>query len=169
MNRPTDNQRLLDDVLSEAMPADFRKALLGETLRLAGRRRRWRQTNRVAAWLVTLGLLAGLVWQNRLHSPATLPSVVQAGGNSYQLVRTELLPVSATVTTQPLATGQRIASAETVNVVETEASHRGFRVVDDDELLTLVSARPAALVHLGPHSERLVFVNPADEKGFPVN
>jgi hypothetical protein len=44
-----------------------------------------------------------------------------------------------------------------------------FRVNNDDELLTLVSPRPAALVRLGPHSEQLVFANPADEKGFPVN
>ena len=48
MNRPTDNERLLDDMLSEAVPADFREALLGETLRLACRRRRWRQTRRAA-------------------------------------------------------------------------------------------------------------------------
>lgn len=169
MNRPTDNEHLLDDVLSEAAPADFRETLLGETLRLAGRRRRWRQTRRAAALLVALGLLAGLVWQNQPQPPATLPPVAKAGAKSYQLIRTESLPINAMVTTQPLAAGQLVASAEPVGVIETKTGCGGFRVINDDELLTLVSPRPAALVRLGPHSEQLVFANPADEKGFPVN
>jgi hypothetical protein len=169
MNRPTDNECLLDDVLSEAAPADFREALLGETLRLAGRRRRWRQTRRAAALLAALGLLAGLVWQNRLPISATMPPVAKAGGRSYQLIRTEPLPVNAMVTTHPLAAGQLVASAVPVAVIETKTSRVGFRMIGDDELLTLITPRPAALVRLGPHSEQLVFANPDDEKGFPVN
>jgi hypothetical protein len=169
MNCPTDNKRLLDDVLSEAAPADFREALLGETLRLAGRRRRWRQTRRAAALLVALGLLAGLVWQNQSQPPVTVPPAAKAGGKSCQLICTEPLPVSAMVTTQPLAAGQLVASVETVGVVETMAGGGGFQVIGDDELLALVSPRPAALVRLGPHSEQLIFANPDDEKGFPVD
>ena len=42
-------------------------------------------------------------------------------------------------------------------------------MINDDELLALVASRPAALVRLGPHSEQLFFVNPEDEKGFPVD
>ena len=169
MKRPTDNECLLDDVLAEAAPADFREALLGETLRLAGRRRRWRQTRRAAALLVALGLLAGLVWQNRLLPSTPLLPVAKAGGGSYELIRTEPLPASALVTTHPLAAGQIVASAEPVAVIETNTGRGEFRVINDDELLTLVSPRPAALVRLGPHSEQLVFANPDDEKGFPVN
>jgi hypothetical protein len=169
MNRPTDNERLLDDVLSEAAPADFREALLAETLRLAGRRRRWRQTRRAAVLLVALGLLAGLVRQNQPQPPATLPPVAKAGAKSYQIIRTEPLPINAMVTTQPMVAGQLVASVETVGVVETMAGSGGFRVIGDDELLALVSPRPAALVRLGPHSEQLFFVNPEDEKGFLVD
>jgi len=42
-------------------------------------------------------------------------------------------------------------------------------MIDDDELLSLVGSRPAALVRLGPDTEELVFVNPEDWKGFPLN
>ncbi len=35
----TDQERLLDDVLTNGMPDGFREALLGETVRLARRRR----------------------------------------------------------------------------------------------------------------------------------
>jgi hypothetical protein len=167
MNRPTDNERLLDDVLSEAVPADFREALLGETLRLAGRRRRWRQTCRAAASLVALGLLAGLVWQNQPRPPAAMPPVAKAGDKGYQLIRTEPLLVSAMVTTHSLAEGQFVASVATTEMVQTSSGN--FRVINDDELLALAASRAVALVRLGPHSEQLVFANPADEKGFPVN
>lgn len=167
MNRPTDNERLLDDVLSEAMPADFRGALLGETLRLAGRRRRWRQTRRAAASLAALGLLAVLAWQNfRPHPLAPMP-VAKAKVKSYELVRTQPLSSGAIVITRPLSAGQLVASAATTEMIQTGSGN--FRMINDEELLALVASRPAALVRLGPHSEQLVFANPADEKGFPVN
>jgi hypothetical protein len=70
------------------------------------------------------------------------------------------------VTTRPLAADRLVASVPTTNVVHTGA---GIREVDDDELLGLIASRPAVLIRLGPGSERLVFVNPEDEKGFPVN
>jgi hypothetical protein len=169
MNHEPDNKQLLADVLAEAAPADFREALLGETLRLARCRRHWRQTRRAAVLLVVLGMLAVLIWQNQPQPPAAVPSAAKAGDKSDKLIRTEPLPVSAIVTTRPLAAEQLVASVETVGVVETMAGSGGFRVINDDELLTLVSPRPAALVRLGPHSEQLVFVNPADEKGFPID
>jgi hypothetical protein len=77
------------------------------------------------------------------------------------------LPASAIVVTQPFPTDQLVASVATVEMIQTSSGN--FRVINDDELLALVAARPAALVRLGPHSEQLVFVNPEDEKGFPVN
>jgi hypothetical protein len=165
MNDSADNERLLEDVLSEAVPADFREALLGETLRLARRRRRFRQTRRAVSAVAVLAALAALVWQS-LPPRGVVP---QKAGKSYVVVRTRPLPVSALVTTRPLAAGQLVASVETVGVVETVAGSGGFRVIGDDELLALVSPRPAALVRLGPHSEQLFFVNPEDEKGFLVD
>ena len=167
MNRPIDNERLLDDVLSEAVPADFRKALLGETLRLARRHRRWRQTYRAAALLVALGLLAVLVWQNFPPPPLAPIPVVKAKFKGYELVRTRPLSAGAIIVTRPLSAVQLVASGATSKMVQTSSGH--FQVINDDELLALIASRPAGLVRVGPHSERLIFANPDDERGFPVN
>jgi hypothetical protein len=167
MNPEPDNEQLLADVLSEAVPADFREALLGETLRLARRRRRWRQTRRAAALLVALGLLAVLVRQNFPPQPLVPMPVAKAKVKSYELVRTQPLSAGAIVVTRPLSTGQLLASGATTEMVQTSSGN--FRVINDDELLALVASRPAALVRLGPHSERLIFADPDDERGFPVN
>jgi hypothetical protein len=71
------------------------------------------------------------------------------------------------VVTEPLSADHLVASVAIAEMIQTSSGN--FRVINDDELLALVAPRPAALVRLGPHSEQLFFVNPADEKGFPVN
>lgn len=167
MNHEPDNEQLLADVFSEAAPAGFREALLGETMRLARRRRRWRQTRRTAALLVALGLLAVLVRQNFQPHPLPPVPVAKVKVKSYELVRTQPLSAGAIVVTRPLSANQLVASVATAEMVQTSSGN--FRMINDEELLALVASRPAALVRLGPHSEQLVFANPADEKGFPVN
>jgi hypothetical protein len=168
MNHEVDNGPLLNDVLAEAAPPGFRKALLDQTLRLARRRRRWRQTRHLAALVVVGGVFSVLVWQNLPQRPATSPPpAARAESKSYTLVRTRPLSAGAIVTTRTLSAGRLVASAATVEMVQTTTGN--FRVLNDDELLALIGPRPAALVRLGPHSEQLVFVNPADEKGFPVD
>jgi hypothetical protein len=167
MNPEPDNEQLLADVLSEAVPADFREALLGETLRLARRRRRWWQTRRAAALLVALGLLAVLVRQNFPPQPLVPMPVAKAKVKGYELVRTQPLSAGAIVVTRPLSTDQLVASVATAEMLQTSSGN--FRVINDDELLALVASRPAALVRLSPHSERLIFADPDDERGFPVN
>jgi hypothetical protein len=167
MNHEPDNGLLLNDVLAEAAPPDFRKELLDQTLCLARRRCRWRQTRRMAALLVALGLLSVLVWKNFPQHPVAPMPVAKAKVKSYQLVRTQPLPAGAIVATHPLSADRLVASAATIEMLQTTVGN--FRVINDDELLALVASRPAALVRVGPHSEELVFVDPADEKGFPVN
>ena len=168
MNPEADNGLLLNDVLAEAAPADFRGAMLGETLRLVRRRRQWRQTRRVAGVFVVLGLLGFFVWQKNVPPRSSAPaSVARAAEKNYQMVRTQPLPASEIVTTQPLAGGRVITSAATIEIVQTGGPD--YRVINDNQLLALLASHPAALVRVGPHSEQLVFVNPADEKGFPIN
>jgi hypothetical protein len=168
MNHDPDNERLLNDVLSDAAPAEFRDSILGETLRAVRRRRRWRQTRRAVALFAALGLLWVLVWQNLPPRPAGLSSTVaKAGKKGYTLIQTHPLPAGAIVATRPLPAGRLLASVATVKLVQTAAGD--FHVLNDDALLALIGPRPAALVRVGPHSEKLVFVNPADENGFPVN
>ena len=54
-------------------------------------------------------------------------------------------------------------------VVEIATVSGGYRLINDDELLALLADKPAALIRTGPHSEELVFANPEDQKGFPLN
>lgn len=167
MNKKTDNE-LLDDVLSEAAPPAFREALFGQTLGAVRRRRRFRHA-RNAAVLVVLFALAGIfIWQRNpeRRSIATAPKI-QTPARTYTLVSTQPLAVSDIVTTHAPGSVQLITSAPTVEIVETSTGN--FHVINDEQLLALVAAHPAVLVRTGPHSEQLVFANPADAKGFPLN
>ena len=165
MSRATDQRRLLADVLAEAEPTGFREALLGETLRLAGSRRRARRFRRASAALVVLGLLGTLVWQFMLPGRG----IFTASVTSYAEVRTGPLPPDVIVGTQPFAPDRIVMSVASVDVVRTTPNSGGFRRLNDDELLALVAPRPAALVRVGPQSAKLVFVNPDDQKDFPLN
>jgi len=168
MNHKADNGQLLAEVLSEGTTVDFRDAMLGETLRLVRRRRRWRQTQRVAALLVALGLCGIFIWQkNSPPRPITPAAAAKAVAKNYQLVHTRPLPASAIVATQPLAVGQFVALAETIALVQTSSGN--YHVLSDAELLALFAPHPAVLIRTGPHSEELVFANPEDQKGFPLN
>ena len=168
MNREADNGLLLNDVLAEAAAPDFRGAMLDQTLGLVRRRRRWRQTRRVAGIFVVLGMLGILVWQKNVPQRVSTPvTVAQAVEKSYTLVRTQPLPAGEIVTTQPPAGARFVASVTPVEIVQTGSGQ--YRVIDDNQLLALLNSHPALLVRTGPHSERLIFTNPEDETGFNVN
>jgi len=164
MNHPTDTEGLLDAVLAEGTPAEFREALLSDTLRLA-RRRRWvRQTRRAATTLAVLAGLAALVWKNLPLRPAT-PAVTR---RSAAVVQTQPLPATALVLTRPLAPECVVSSALSAPVVQTTPDGQ-FRIIDDSELLTLVAPKPVALVRRAPNLAELVFVNAADREAFLGN
>ena len=164
MNDPADNERLLTDVLADE--AGFREALFSETLRLARRRRRFRQTRRALSAVAVLAGLAALVLWQSLPPRGVL---TETAGRPYVVVRTQPLPEAALVTTRPLSADRFVASVATASIVTTPVTSRQVREIGDEELLALAAPRPVVLVRLGPHSEELVFVNPEDQKGFPLN
>jgi hypothetical protein len=148
---------LLTDVLSEGSSVDFREGLLNQTLRLARRRRHFRQARRAASALAVLVGLGLLVWRHvpTVLSPASLPA------KPYVLVRTQPLPRAAWVATRPLSPANLLVSTRLGNIVFTAKASVPIREINDDELLALVP-KPAALVRHGPHSAELVFVSTAD-------
>jgi hypothetical protein len=156
MNKKTNNDELLDDVLSTS--ADFRDALLDKTLQQVRRRRRFRQGRNAAGLLVVLALVGLFILQrNTKQSPiAIAPPIPKPVEQNYTLV-----------TTQPLAPLQLITSNTTVAIVQTTPGN--VHLINDEQLLALLAAHPAALVRTGPHSEKLIFANPADQNGLPEN
>jgi hypothetical protein len=168
MNNHSDQQRLLEDVLAESSPADFRGRLLAETLRLARRRRRWRQTRSVAGALavaILAALLIRLSWPERRSTPPQQAKTPDTTG--FRTVETEPLPASAVVFTGGFSPVKMVSSASTVTQVATTSG--GFRPINDDQLLTLVGPWSAVLIRTGPKSEELVFSNPEDQKRFLGN
>ena len=93
MNEPRHNERLLADVLGEGVAADFRDGLLNETLRLARRRRRFRQVRGAASALAVLAAFGLLVW----HEFPSSPRRMALPAKPYALVRTQPLPPAAWV------------------------------------------------------------------------
>ena len=163
MNERTDNQELLAEVLAEASPADFREAMLAETLRLARRRRQFRRVRPIAGVLVLMGLLAVFVAQHfSKPSVGSSPLAKKIARQSYELVRTQPLPAGAIVSTRSFSAAGFTASV--ANVTEIATVSGGFRLINDDQLLALLADKPAALIRTGPHSEELVFANPEDQK-----
>jgi len=168
MNNRADQENLLAEVLAEAVPMDFRAAMLAETLHLARRRRQFRRVRPTTGVLVLVSLLAVLVAQHFSKPPGvSLPLAKKIKTQSYMLVRTQPLPASALVRTRSFsATGFAVSVPK---VVEIATVSGGFRIINDDELLALLADKPAVLIRTGPHSEELVFANPEDQKGFPLN
>lgn len=148
------SERLLSDVLSEGTAADFREGLLNHTLRLAHRRRRFRQARRATSALAVVVGLGLLVWYS-------LPSIPRATGlpaKPYAIVRTQPLPREAWVETKSLPASSIFGSLRTENIILTAEAASPVRPLSDDELLAL-APQPAALVRFGPHAAELVLVN----------
>ena len=157
MNDPRQNERLLTDVLGEGTSADFREGLLNQTLRMARRRRHFRQAQQAASALAVFVGIGLLVWRHvpSAIGPASLPA------KPYALVRTQPLPPAAWVATSPLSPANLLVSVKTGSIVITAKASVPVREINDDELLALVP-KPAALVRHGPHSAELVFVSTVD-------
>jgi hypothetical protein len=161
MNERSEQQKLLDDMLDESLPADFRAALLDQTLRLARRRRRWRQSRRAGAALCVLFFavwLAGREWTMKI-SPLQ-PLVKGPGPAGWRLVETRPLPAAQEVTTKDFARVTAISSQPTVGQIA--SSGDGVHSINDAQLLVWVGQEPAVLIRTGPHSEELVFAEPMD-------
>ena len=154
MNDRAKKERLLNEILAEETPAGFREVLLEDTLRLARRRRHFRQTRRAVSALAVVAGLALVVWRSLM--PTGIPP---EPSRPYVLVRTQPLPPQAVVDTQPLSPANLVSSSATAGVVTTAAAGYRSLEIDDDELLELAAPNPVVLIRHGPHEAELVFVN----------
>ena len=162
MNDPIDQKRLLEEVLDEASSPDFRAAMLGETLRLVRRRRRWRQVRQTGGVVAVLLLAAWLAWPGRQPVSPTRPMAKAPATRNYQLVETQPLPAADKVETRNFPAVKMISSEASVKPVVTVAG--AFRSISDDELLAFTAPKPAVLIRTGPKSEDLVFADDVSDK-----
>jgi hypothetical protein len=161
MNPSPERENLLNDVLGETAPADFRAALLADTLLLAGHRRRSRQLRRGLAVAAVVALGAFASWRGRLPATDTIAGC--------EIVRTQLLAESAVIRTQRFVGEVATGSQPSIAMIETPAERAGFRLVNDDELLALALPRTAALVRVGPDAQALIFLPQPESQEVPLN
>ena len=167
MNPRADQQTLLNDVLAESAPPDFRAALLGESLRAVRRRRRWRQTRRAGVFAAVI-LVTWLVWPHRAGKISRPEFAAKnEAAKSYTLIETRALPAGAVVATGKFSPVPTVSS--TAAVAEIATAGGGYRLINDAQLLALLGPRPVALVRTGPDSEELVFANPEDQRSLSGN
>ena len=163
MNPIPDTSRLLEDVFAEGSGEDFRASLLADTLHRARRRRSVRTLRNAAFAAAILGAVGFLGWLQLSPEPAHVP----ASARGYTLVATHPLPRASIVTTIPFEAGGHAASLSALTVVRTAPG--GFKAIDDEALIALLSPRPFILVGAGPSMEKIVFVNKADQLGLLAN
>ena len=163
MNRK-ESLELLEDVLDAAAPEDFRAALLDQTLRQVQRRRRVRRWNRGLATAAGLILVSVACW--KMLSPDS--RLIEGRVPALVVIHSRPLDPSILVETKPGTVSVVVSSDSTFELVETGRSRRQFREIDDEGLLAMMHGKPVALVRHGPNQAELIFLNPEDEKGFPV-
>ena len=153
------------EILAEAEPAGFRDALLDKTLHLVRRRRRLKRFRQSAVTLAAVAVGAFLASRMKSSDQEAVASHTPA----YATVRTASLPALAVVHTQRLDQYWVVASTMGAEVVRTTVISGRFRTIGDEELLALASPRTAALVRMGPTSEKLIFTNPSEPADYPAN
>lgn len=158
MNRRTDNERLLAEVLADESGEGFQEALLAETLRHVRRRRHWRRARQIGGGLALAVVIGIAIWPGT--APRIMPKQEIAGRSvaTYQLVVSQRLLPGQLVTTAPGATERVISSLVAAGMVHTTSG--GYHEVGDDELFTLAAPQTVALVRRGPHEAELIFLPP---------
>jgi hypothetical protein len=158
------HQELLNDVLGESAPPDFKDSLWLRTLDEVRSRRRARQRNRALLACTVAIALPVLIWRLTLSpAPTELPPL------PYAVIHSQPLPVGMTVESKPDTVSLVASSSATMAVIATDPARRLYREINDDQLLTLLAGRPAAIIREGPNRASLLFLEPEDQNGFPVH
>jgi hypothetical protein len=163
MKTDSEHEELLNDLFGEERRADGLPGALALMLHAARGRRQWRRAARgiAAALVLAAGILVSRVALRSRPEPAGRPPT------SYTMVNTRPLPSTEVVATVPLTPDLLVSTVGETQMVR--STSLGYSEMSDEELLTLVAARPAVLVRSRSGFEHLVFVNPDDAQGFPVN
>jgi hypothetical protein len=149
-------EQLLDDLLEDAAPPEFRAALLDKTLRSARRRKQARRFNMAMSAAALAGICVLSFW--KMRQTATLPDQIRQPDP--MVVNSQPLQTRQIVTTQ-LGSVEKFVSS-TFTEFRTLGSSGLYQEIDDQQLLALLSDRSAVLVHHGPHQAELIILNPGN-------
>jgi hypothetical protein len=158
------NKQLLSDVLAEESDANFREALLNQTLHVVKRKRRLRIARQVT---YSSFMVVGLAFIG-LHFLVSKTPVLKRVERPYLLVTTEPLPDAATLSTSRDHSTPVVASSPSIQLVTTTDNSPILHQLDDDELLALLPS-PGLLVRRGPHAAEVVFANPDTQRSLSPN
>ena len=154
---------LLNDVLADAASPAFREEVLRLALAEVSNRNRLRRRTRgiVAAACALVVLAIGARFLARRNVP-------EPGPDNPLVVHSQPLGAGMLVTTRPAGPGLIGTSTSAVAGIRTAPAGKMFERISDDQLFALLGGRPAALIQRSPAEAELVFLNPADKDGFPV-
>jgi hypothetical protein len=159
------NKKLLDDMLADSMSPEFRATLMAKTLQSARRRKHVRRLNLTLSAISIAGIFTFALKEMSVPKTASNP-IRQSISN----VASSPLIAVRIVGTKPNSFKMAVvsdSSHSTFTVVQTTATDRP-KEINDKELLALAGDKPVALIHQGAHKAELIFLNPKDERGFPV-
>lgn len=145
-------EQLLDDLLEEAAPPEFRAALLDKTLRSARRRRQARRFGMALSVMAMAGIFLLSFW--KMRGPAI--------GADPMILNSRPLQPGQIVTTQPGSAQEFVSPASTLAEVRTTGSSGPYEEINDEQLLALLEDRPAVLIHHGPHQAELIILPPGN-------
>jgi len=154
----------LDDVLTEGVSPEFRDELLERTLDRVRRSKRVRQLNQtLLAGTLSAGLLL-MAWKAYFPSSHSARSELPA----LEVVTSHPLAPSMIVGTELGAVSLISSSDAGLAVVHSQFEEGLFQEINDQELLALFTGRPVALVREASGRAELLFLDPDDAQGFPV-
>jgi hypothetical protein len=143
---------LMDDLLTESAPLDFRAQVLEETIRCARTRKRLRQARSTLAVVTVVVASAIGIW--RWQGPASAPGL--AGRSDPPVARPEMMSgLQVVQTSAELPVIVSSASSE-VQVVATRELAPGYSEINDDQLLVRLRNHSVVLVRYGSGTELIV-------------
>jgi hypothetical protein len=148
MKRTT--EQLLDDLLDDVAPPDFRAALLDKTLHSARQRKRARYFKAALSATTVAGIFLLSFWKMRAPDQIRQPDTM--------VVNSQPLLPGQIVATQLSSVEEFVSSASTLAEVRTSGSSGSYQEINDEQLLALLSDKSAVLVHHGPHQTELIIL-----------
>jgi hypothetical protein len=148
---------LFRDVLNEGSAAEFEEAVFQKALGTARRARRIRVGSRCAVAMLVAAIAVLQFLPRRPVEMANAPQESKEVPLGHMVLNTQ--PFTGTIRSERIGPGRLLVTGSSVVPLRTGETDGGdVRLINDEELLALFAGKPVALVHRGPNSAELVFL-----------